>query len=132
MSVQLEWSFNLLQILALGAVKLSLIYLYRRVFLGRSFELLSTIMIVIVVAWTITFFFATVFLCRTDFWAIWGSLADLLSHCVNTSKVTVYFSATDVATDILILIMPLRSVGYPQLVRERPAHISLCRFGSCK
>ena len=72
-------------------------------------------MISIVLAWTVAFFFATMFLCRTDFWAIWGSLEDLLSHCVDTSQVTVYFSATDVATDILILVMPLRPVRRPQI-----------------
>ena len=78
------------------------------------FELLSTVLIVMVICWTIAFFFATMFLCRTDFWAIWGSLADLLSHCADTSVVPVYFSATDVFTDILILILPLRSVCHPR------------------
>lgn len=101
------WAFDLVQCFAFGAAKLSVLFFYRRIFRGKLFEVLSMIMIVIVCIWTFGFFFAILFRCGTQFWALWAPLKYLLANCYSSTPMFQAFSITDVITDVFIIALPI-------------------------
>ncbi|KAI1758776.1 hypothetical protein GGR53DRAFT_205421 [Hypoxylon sp. FL1150] len=101
------WAFDLVQCFAFGAAKLSVLFFYRRIFRGKLFEVLSTAMIVVVVLWTFGFFFAILFRCGTQFWALWAPLKFLLANCYASTPMFQAFCISDVITDVFILAMPI-------------------------
>lgn len=97
----------LTQAIAFGLVKLSVLYFYRRIFFSRTFKTLTTIMIVFVGAWAISFFVAYLFRCGTNFWALWAPLMYLVEHCYDSKPLFYSLAISDVITDVLILSLPL-------------------------
>jgi hypothetical protein len=64
----------ILSIFALGLIKLSVVFLYRRIFsISRTFNAYSTFLIVLIVTWTIAFLGANIFQCGTHPAAAWTS-----------------------------------------------------------
>ena len=94
------------QALAFGLVKLSILYLYRRIFPSRTFNILSTILIILVCIWTVGFFFAYMFRCGTNFWALWAPLMYLIEYCYDSKPMFYTLGISDVVTDGLILSLP--------------------------
>lgn len=97
------------QSLAFGLVKLSILYFYRRVFTSRTFNILSTVLIMLVSVWTVGFFFAYMFRCGTKFWALWALWAPLMyliEHCYDSKPFFYALGISDVVTDGLILSLP--------------------------
>ena len=74
-------------------------------------------MIGLVIAWSVAFFFATIFQCAPDWSLNWAPIADFLTKCTNTLDMLTVFSATDVITDLMIIAMPVPMVRY-RLVHE--------------
>jgi hypothetical protein len=70
-------------------------------------------MIAIVIIWTFGFFFAILFRCGTQFWALWAPLKYLLANCYMSTPMFQAFTISDVVTDSLILALPLYRVGVP-------------------
>ncbi|KAI1382875.1 uncharacterized protein F4822DRAFT_435250 [Hypoxylon trugodes] len=101
------WAFDLVQCFAFGTAKLSVLFFYRRIFRGDVFRIISMTMIVTVVIWTLAFFFAILFRCGTQFWALWAPLKFLLANCYASTPMFQAFSISDVITDVLILAMPI-------------------------
>lgn len=104
---QIFWAFDLVQCFAFGTAKLSVLFFYRRIFRGEIFNILSIGMIVVVVIWTLGFFFAILFRCGTQFWALWAPLKFLLANCYSSTPMFQAFSISDVITDVFILAMPI-------------------------
>ncbi|KAI3323419.1 hypothetical protein HD806DRAFT_85811 [Xylariaceae sp. AK1471] len=100
------WSLVIVQDLAFGLAKLSVLYLYRRIFVTPLFNLLSMTLIILIGIWTIGFFFAYVFSCGTRFWANWAPLAIFLENCFDTTPYFYALAISDVLTDGLILALP--------------------------
>ncbi|ESZ99267.1 hypothetical protein SBOR_0308 [Sclerotinia borealis F-4128] len=104
------WPGELLQIPALGLVKLSLIFFYRRVFSRNAaprFNIVTWFMICIIIIWTLSFFFSILFICGTDFSAYWTSTIVEKAHCVDTDKLHNAFAISDVVTDFVIISLPV-------------------------
>ncbi|KAI0118666.1 hypothetical protein GGR51DRAFT_497223 [Nemania sp. FL0031] len=99
--------FMLVQDIAFGLAKLSVLSLYRRIFSTPTFRALSMALMVIVVAWSVSFFFAYLFRCGTHFWALWAPLMYLLEYCYNSAPMFQALGISDVLTDVLILSLPL-------------------------
>lgn len=99
-----------MQIPALGLVKLSLLFFYRRIFSigrGKVFNAITVGMISVITIWTIGFFFGFLFICGSHFTAYWSSLASEKVYCVNTMFLHNWYAISDVITDIIVLIIPL-------------------------
>ena len=93
----------------LGSIKLSFLFFYRRIFCPNKKNLASLFldaMIVLVVLWTLGFFFSELFNCGTHFSALWGSTVDLMS-CDKTEVHLLALVITDFITDAIILIFPI-------------------------
>lgn len=118
-TTKIKYAFNPLQMIAFGAVKLSVLFFYRRIFRGKIFDIASWSMVAIVIIWTFGFFFTMIFECRTEFWAFWSTLNDLLTHCLDDVKFQKVLSVSDVITDILILMIPIPIIWQLNLSFER-------------
>ena len=103
---QCEYAFNIMSPLALGLIKLSILFFYRRIFRGRLFDWLNWSLIISVMLWTLGFFLTQVFDCGTRFATNWGLLADL-EKCLSTFKQLLAYSISDVIIDVFIVLLPL-------------------------
>lgn len=109
--LQLEFPFDLMQILALATIKLSILFFYRRIFRGRAFDIASWVLIAVVGAWAVTFFVAILAACGTKIEANFQTLGALKGECSNTFVILIALAVFDVAVDLAILIMPIPLVS---------------------
>jgi hypothetical protein len=97
----------ILQPLALGFIKLAILFFYRRIFTIRSFQLTSLAFVIVTIGWMLAFFFGFVFTCRLNFAANWGSLASIAENCPFGFLPTIVFTVLDAWLDLCILVLPL-------------------------
>ncbi|KAF7928594.1 uncharacterized protein EAE98_005650 [Botrytis deweyae] len=111
--------------IALGFTKLSVVLLYRRLFVvNRQFNIWSAILCVIIILWTISFFFAVLFQCGTHMSAFWTNGTLFAQYCDTESWETTIFCITDVLTDFAILLTPIPVVW--KLKMSMGARLALC------
>ena len=98
-----------MQVLALTFIKLSCMFFYRRIFRVGSNKIFDAAMVgvvVIIVLWAISFFFAFTFMCGTHFNYLWTSLANE-AKCAKTMMLQQGFAISDVITDFFVLLFPI-------------------------
>lgn len=122
-----------MQVLALALIKVSILLFYRRIFLGRAFNVASWVLIGVGVAWGFAFFIVQFAACGTSLAAEWSSLAALKGKCVNTFDVFIFLSAFDVALDLAILLIPIPLVRKPRNLNhdqhiDRKSRCSNCKY----
>lgn len=109
--LQLEFPFDLIQILTLASIKFSILFFYRRIFRGKAFDIASWVLIGVVGAWAVTFFVAILAACGTSIAANFQTLGALKEECVDTFDILIALAVSDVAVDLAILIMPVPLVS---------------------
>ena len=107
MSKQLVDIFNLMSPWTFGTAKLSVLFFYRAVFCGRTFNILSRLTIGIVCLWIVVSFLILLLQCRSRPWIIYTSAVSVVKYCMSGFAIAISVSTTDVFTDLLILIMPV-------------------------
>lgn len=81
------------------AVKLSVLFLYRRIFgVGKTFRKVNDILIYLVIIWGILFFFLDSFICLSD--------QKYSLSCSSQEWALLWFGITEVLGDIAILSLP--------------------------
>ncbi|KUI73105.1 hypothetical protein VM1G_09143 [Cytospora mali] len=100
------WVFNMVQDLSFGLAKLSVLFFYRRIFSTPIFKGLNTTLMVIVSILSVGFFFAYLFRCGTNFWALWAPLEDLIKYCYTSTPMFYALGISDVITDVFVLSLP--------------------------
>ncbi|CAF9908946.1 hypothetical protein IMSHALPRED_007544 [Imshaugia aleurites] len=113
-----EYAIQVIETLTFGAIKLSVLFFYRRLFVGRPFNFLSWGLIATVLSWSIGFFFATVFECH-PISAAWGTREQLYTECVKTHVKLDAFVISDPALDAIILALPMPFVWQLRLPMRR-------------
>ncbi len=106
----MKWAFDLLEVLVLGAMKLSVIFFYRRLFRGgrgKGFEYYSKGIITIVGTWITVFFFTRYFECGIRFDYLWSHPSNRLKHCAHAMMYQNACAISDISTDMLILATPI-------------------------
>lgn len=99
---------NFLTVWALGSAKLSLLFFYRRIFLGKVFNIVSWATIAIVASWILTVFFLALLQCGPDVSTLWTSAKSVKAHCVITGeRAALFYSSFDVVQDIFIFAIPV-------------------------
>ena len=119
-----EWVFQSVEKPTLGCIKLSLVMWYRKIFIGKKFNVASWIVGAIVVAWTVGFFFPTVFACHPISVIYNGTIEQLFSECIDTITLLETFAVTDVMTDVMVLSLPVPMVWQLQMSIRRKITIS--------
>lgn len=70
--------------------------------------MVSFAVLIIIVAWTVSFFFATLFECNgSHFDRLWISLQTYKQDCGKYKNIQLGHCVSDVATDLIVLSMPL-------------------------
>ena len=105
-----------MQPLSLGFVKLSFVCFYRRIFLVNQtrrdpFNIFTIAVIVILVAWSIAYLFAELFVCKGHWAALWTNLETLTTQCIKTPKELLSLAISDFLTDLIVLCLPIHKVG---------------------
>ena len=104
-----------MQPLALGCIKLSFIFFYRRIFnVGTKtavFNIVSLASLVLMAIWMLGFFLAVLLICPGHISAYWSSTAVRIKYCWNTTKFLYALTWSDVGTDLIVLLMPVPSVS---------------------
>lgn len=100
--------------MALASLKLSVLFFYRRIFVGRVFNIASWTLIGVVIVWAMTFVIAILSACGTRLMANFGTLGDLKTECVDTFSILIALAASDVTVDLIILAIPLPLVSVPR------------------
>ncbi|KAI9787990.1 MAG: hypothetical protein M1816_007294 [Peltula sp. TS41687] len=113
---QTTFALELLSWPALGLNKISVLLLYKRIFTGRTFGIVTWIGIGIVIAWTVAFQFSLLFSC----WPIASHWDPTIPFkCVDRIKLFTIALATDVITDAGILALPSYNVWRLQMPTAR-------------
>lgn len=108
-----------------GLIKLSALFLYRRLFAvhrGTVFDIVSIFMVVICALWMVAFFFATIFGCRTQVDYAWKPLI-FIASC-NTNVRLDGLMISDLITDIMVWLLPLPVVWRLNMKTSRKLSIS--------
>ena len=99
-----------MQILSLCCVKLSFVMFYRRIFCTGQrtlFSIATVTVSVLIVLWTIIFFFLFVFYCGTNTWAEWTNVIDLEEYCPHGTDYQMGLAISDFIIDLIVIAMPI-------------------------
>jgi hypothetical protein len=121
----------ILSILALGLIKLSVVFLYRRIFsISRTFNIYSTFLIALIIIWTLSFLGANIFQCGTHPAAAWTSAKTIMKYCDDTSGATAALALSDLIMDVMIVAAPMPIVwGLKMNVRQRVQVLGIFGLG---
>ncbi|KAL9025593.1 MAG: hypothetical protein Q9196_005609 [Gyalolechia fulgens] len=112
------YTVQLTQVLTFGLTKLAVLLFYQRIFQGRLIQTAVWFMVGIDFIWTIGFFFSNLLQCY-PIKVNWTALGNLVGYCVDTNKLIVYQSWSDVATNVVILGLPLPCIWALQMSIKR-------------
>ncbi|KAI4868212.1 hypothetical protein F4820DRAFT_411185 [Hypoxylon rubiginosum] len=117
---QTIYALELLTWPAVGMTKISVLLMYKRIFSTPRFRIIAWMLIGLSIAWTITFTFALMFSC-TPIASQWDY--SLSFTCVDEVALFTTALATDVATDFLVLLLPIYKTWQLQIPFARKAMI---------
>ncbi|KAF3026650.1 hypothetical protein E8E14_014520 [Neopestalotiopsis sp. 37M] len=124
-----EYAFWICHVLAIGFIKLSILFLFRRFFRGRAFRTLFDIvnwtLITCVTLWTLVFLFFEIFACGSNPYLSWSSLQSLRGACVDTFAMQTGCAVFSWVMDLAILIEPLFKIGSLSMSVQRKVQASL-------
>ncbi|KAL5114215.1 hypothetical protein ACEQ8H_007917 [Pleosporales sp. CAS-2024a] len=109
----LQYIFLVISVPTLGAIKISVVCFYRRIFVVDKSNLkdvtnaIYLCALAIIGLWTGGFCFALMFACKGHFTAWWTPAVDLLTKCVHTVELVFAFVVSDFLSDCIILILPI-------------------------
>ncbi|KUI65602.1 hypothetical protein VM1G_00214 [Cytospora mali] len=102
-----SYAYQLIGIIGLWVIKLSVLFLYRRIFSVGTFYLLNTVMICITVVWGLAFTFSVAFQCTpvSTFWETFG--IERGNSCISVYPFYLAGAICDLVLDIVILLLPI-------------------------
>lgn len=85
---------------------------YRRIFMiGDRFKKASLAILVLITVWTVAFFFATLFECNgRNLDLLWKSIQTFKEVCYKYKNIQLAHCVSDVATDLIVLSLPLPEI----------------------
>ncbi|KAK8128860.1 hypothetical protein PG984_009968 [Apiospora sp. TS-2023a] len=118
---KIDWAMIVIEKPAFGFVKLSILFFYGRIFdVWPSFRRINTALVYIVVVWTISFTLADVLLCGAHPELQWGPDQSVARRqCGQKGVLLLSFAVTSVATDLVLLVLPLFYIGRLQMTMEK-------------
>jgi hypothetical protein len=104
-----------------GAIKLSLLYFYKRIFnIWPSFRRANNIMIVIIILWTISFAMADLLICGDKLYLSWAADQSIPKRtCGDKGMLLLLFAVTSVITDLMVLLLPFAYVRRLQMPKQK-------------
>lgn len=114
-----KYTYQVLGTIGLWFVKLSVLFFYRRIFTVPAFRLISSIFIMITLAWGLGFTFADAFQC-TPISTMWDKFeVEYGSSCVDMEPFYLAFGVSDLVLDIVIFTLPMPYVYKLQMPSQQ-------------
>jgi hypothetical protein len=110
----MEYAFVIVGIFCVGMIKLSVSLLYWHIFSRVRFRRFLMVWIAVIIAWTITFVLGEILECGVHPLKVFGSVEDLNTYCKHRHAIGYALKASDIATDLGTLIIPLPLVGFEE------------------
>ncbi|KAI6085330.1 hypothetical protein F4821DRAFT_279299 [Hypoxylon rubiginosum] len=103
------------------AIKLSFLSLYRRIFVTRTFEIITTCLIGLLITWWLCIIVSQVILCRPveTFWVRGGS-----KYCIDRLKMNQATSISNAVWDFVLLLLPLPMVWNLNMTRRKKLQVT--------
>jgi hypothetical protein len=118
-SSRIEYASYVIITLTFGFIKISVVSLYRRIFVTKSFRRFSLGVLVFLGVWMLAFFVPVVLWCGVHPAAGWTSYKDIITYCVNLVDLELAFAITDAMTDLVVILMPIPMLWKLQLSVSR-------------
>lgn len=97
----------MLATIGLGLTKASILVFFRNIFSIRKFKIWADILLVLVVAWTLSFFFSNLFTC----YPITALVEEFYgNNCIDALPMWLASCITDFIVDFIILALPIPMV----------------------
>lgn len=127
---KVDFAMIVIEKIAFGTIKLSLLFFYRRIFgVWPSFRWLNIWLVGFVVAWTLSFAFADLFLCESHIELQWALDQTRARHgCGDKGALLIAFAATSILTDVLVLGLPLLYIRRLQMSKNKKFASSVVFF----
>ncbi|KAI9148250.1 hypothetical protein HJFPF1_12078 [Paramyrothecium foliicola] len=132
---QIQYYFDIIVVFAFGALKLSILLFYRKIFcVNRShrdaFDTITAAMIALVIVWTLSFGFGAIFLCGTRPAYAWAPVALVAEHCSAQLQFLEAYAITDFIMDCFIWSLPIPKIwGLHMAVRKKLTVIAIFLVG---
>jgi hypothetical protein len=106
----------------LGLIKISLIMFYLQIFITRRFRIVAYVVMTYIILSTLAIFLVTVFSCYpvSSFWD-----RDIKGKCMDINAIAYANSGSAIAQDIIILILPMASVGKLKTTKYRKVAVGV-------
>ena len=104
-------------------MKLSVLLLYRRIFITTRYRIYSLITYILVILWCVGYFLGTALQCGAQPSNFWSSQEASKTLCVDTNELQLTLGVFDVATDLLILAMAVLLLW--NLALPSPQHVAV-------
>lgn len=115
-STQLEYGFWIAYVVAVGLIKLSILFFFRHLFQGRAyrnlFDYINWTLITLTTAWTLAFTLNIVFICGSEPAALWQTSFWEEQKCVNTYALFLTCAISNFLIDLGIVVEPIAMVCY--------------------
>ncbi|KAH8158997.1 hypothetical protein CIB48_g9255 [Xylaria polymorpha] len=127
---KIDWAMIVIEKAAFGAIKLSILFFYRRIFgVWDSFRRINNVLLWIVLVWAVVFTIADVLICGAHPELIWGFDQTIaLRRCGNRGALLLAFSVTSVATDLPVLGLPFFYISRLQMATGKKLATSFVFF----
>ncbi|KAI1205487.1 uncharacterized protein F4807DRAFT_464574 [Annulohypoxylon truncatum] len=121
LSFKIGYMFNIAFVLAIGLIKASVLLFYLRIFSIMKSKVRAVLitLITIVAMWVIAWLFESIFNCKLNFWAVWGTSQDLKTKCVNFFGADLALCVTDFIIDIVIIAFPIPLIWHLNVSTRR-------------
>lgn len=118
---QCLFAYELIYASAILTIKLCIISFYRRVFATADFKMWSSIVAIIVIAWWIAVILVSIFSCHpvNGFWDTSSRIT-----CINTEAFYVGNAVPNIATDVIILLLPIRMIWHLHVSKDQKLALS--------
>jgi hypothetical protein len=107
----MEYSFVLVGVFAIGLIKLSVCLLYWHIFSLVKFRRLLIVWTIVIIAWTITFVGGELLECGVHPLKVFGTRKDVEKYCPALHRIGYALVGSDIATDLITLIIPIPLVS---------------------
>ncbi|KAI9776786.1 MAG: hypothetical protein M1835_005409 [Candelina submexicana] len=118
LQIKFDYILVVIEKLAYGLIKLSVLLFYRRIFPTEDFRFRNSIAVVLIALWTIAFFLAEVFVCGAHPAMLWNGKPSK-GQCTNHAQLLLWFAITDIIGDIAVLTMPYGVIRTLQMDRKK-------------
>jgi hypothetical protein len=118
---RIDFTMIVIEKVAFGAIKLSLLFFYRRIFnVFESFRRVNWVLIWLIVLWSVSFIFADLLLCGKNLMLHFDlDQTRARRACGDKGALLIAFAATSVLTDALVLALPLYYIRKVQMGRSK-------------